>query len=480
MRRPFELLSKQSVERLFPDPQRLNEYTPAEVLDAAARGHLGLDHRFLHALVDRKAEALPTVVEFSKRDRSKDVVDLAPELIAIFRHWQAPEALPFLIEYIKEDPENVPDETIEALVELGPAALEPLLELYEQLDESESGEVAFILANLGIRDERILHVLLDRLQYDLSDTAMLLSIYGDRDARPGLEQAAAELGPRDADLKKELADALDTLSSNEPSEKDAPERIDLWSLYPEIADLPLDILDEDERGALLDHTLPSVRAAAAKSFFNQELTPEERGKLLHLAQSDPDTTVRARAWEALMNATAETEVVEAMLRALRNQSLATEERSGLIVGLAPESDRNEVRQAITALYDIPEARAKALEAMWRSVHPSFRDYFPKHLDDPDLETRRGAIWGVGYYGLRTELDRLRKLLGHDELRSDALFAYALAFPVELSRGRMKGTLARIEKDAQGLSEMEEELVKAALDERLMLAGKEPVFGQSLD
>jgi hypothetical protein len=45
---------------------------------------------------------------------------------------------------------------------------------------------------------------------------------------------------------------------------------------------------------------------------------------------------------------------------------------------------------------------------------------------------------------------------------------------------MKGLLKRIEKDARGLSEMEEELVKAALDERLMLAGKEPVFTQQDD
>jgi hypothetical protein len=94
--------------------------------------------------------------------------------------------------------------------------------------------------------------------------------------------------------------------------------------------------------------------------------------------------------------------------------------------------------------------------------------------------RRGAIWGVGYYGVRSEIDRLRKLFDHEELRSDALFAYALAIPAEVSRGRMKGLLARIEKDASGLSEMEEELVKAALDERLMLAGKEPVFLQQED
>jgi hypothetical protein len=45
---------------------------------------------------------------------------------------------------------------------------------------------------------------------------------------------------------------------------------------------------------------------------------------------------------------------------------------------------------------------------------------------------------------------------------------------------MKGLLARIDKDAQGLNEMEEELVKAALDERLLLAGKEPFFRQEED
>jgi hypothetical protein len=118
--------------------------------------------------------------------------------------------------------------------------------------------------------------------------------------------------------------------------------------------------------------------------------------------------------------------------------------------------------------------------MWRSVHPSFRDYFAKHLEDTDLEVRRSALWGVGYYGLKSELERVRKIFDDEDLRSDALFAYALALPGEVSRGRMKAMLARVDKDAKGLSEMEEELVKAALDERLMLAGKEPVFRQQQD
>ena len=190
--------------------------------------------------------------------------------------------------------------------------------------------------------------------------------------------------------------------------------------------------------------------------------------------------MRARAWEALTSAVEDAEVLDAMLGALRNSGLALEERAGLLVGLAPEADRNEVRNATVQLYGEPEWRAKALEAMWRSLHPSFRGYFANHLDDPDLETRRGALWGVGYYGLKSELDRVRPLFEDEDLRSDALFAYALAIPAEVSRGRMKGLLARIERDAHGLSELEEELVKTALDERLMLAGKEPVFAQQED
>lgn len=181
-----------------------------------------------------------------------------------------------------------------------------------------------------------------------------------------------------------------------------------------------------------------------------------------------------------MDSTEETEVVDAMLKKLRDPATTIEERGGLLVGLSAEADRNEVRTAIVGLYSSPEGRAKALEAMWRSMHPSFRDYFAKHLDDPDLEVRRGAIWGIGYYGLRSELSRIRQLFEDEDLRSDAIFAYALALPGEISRGRIKGLLARIEKDAHGLSEIEEDLVKAALDERLMLAGKEPLFQQQED
>ncbi len=467
---------------MFLDPDKLLESNPAEVLDAAARGHLGLDHRFLHAILDRPAESLAAVIAFGERDRNKDPVDLAPDLIAFFRHWKSSEGAPFLVRYLKEDPENVPDEAMETLVEIGRPALEPLLALYGELDESEGGEVAFILANLRIRDDRILKLLLDRLDYDFSDTVLLLNIYGDPAAIEAIERLAANLSDSDAELQAEAADAIRALKQNaaQPAALSAEEAFDIWTLYPDRADLPVDMLDEDERTQLLDHPIVSIRAAAANSFFNRELTPEQRNKLLQLAQADQSDIVRARAWEALVDSTGQPQVSEAMLGALRNGGLSDEERGGLLVGLSAEADRNEVRAAIIDLYDSPEGRAKALEAMWRSMHPSFRDYFPKHLDDPDLEVRRGAVWGVGYYGLKSELDRIRKLFDNEDLRSDAIFAYALALPGEVSRGRIKGLLARIEKEAHGLSEIEEDLVKAALDERLVLAGKEPLFRQQED
>jgi hypothetical protein len=460
---------------VFLDPDKLDQYGPAEVLQAAANGRLGLDHRFLHSLLDRREEALPALLAFGEHDRSADIVDLAPELIAIFRAWKTPDAVPFYIRYIKEDPQDLPDELVEALVEAGRPGLEPLLGLYEELDETESGEVAFILSNLRIRDERILKLLLDRLEYDLSDTTLLLGIYGDPVAKSALENALEGLVESDAELKQEITDTI--ASFDEPAtttEREEPE-FDIWQIYPEKADLPVDLLDPESRSELLNHPAASVRAAAAGSFFNREVNAKERKKLLHLAHSDESAAVRARSWEALMGATENIEVVDAMLAALRRPDLDIEERGGLLVGLASEVDRNEVRQAILDLYTNAEGRAKAMEAMWRSVHPSFRDNFAKHLEDTELEVRRAAIWGVGYYGLKSELDRLRTFFEDEELRSDALFAYAMTIPAELSRGRMKGLLARIEKDAKGLSEAEEELIKAALDERLMLAGKEPVF-----
>lgn len=465
---------------MFLDPQNLKAHTPAEILNAAAHGHIGLDHRFLRSLIDRPDETIPAALAFAEQDHKDDPVDVTPELVALFRYWKTPAAVPFFIKYIKEDPEDVPDEAIEALVDIGAPALDPLLALYAELDESQGSEVAFVLANLKVRDDRILRVLTDRLEFDLSDTILLLTIYGDPAAVPALQEAADALGGSETALRKEISDAQEALLERTEETPVPDEPFDIWQLYPEEADVPVELLDEDERTELLQHPIEAVRMAAAGSFFNRDLTPEQRDALLKVAQSDSSPAVRAKAWESLSSSSDESGITEAMLAALRKNDMPAVERGGLLVGLAGEADRNEVRAAINELYAIPEGRAKALEAMWRSMHSSFRDNFVKHLDDEDIEMRRGAIWGVGYYGIKSELSRVRELFKNDELRSDALFAYALTVPGDTSRGRMKALLAKIEKEANGLSEMEEELVKSALDERLLLAGKEPVFAEEED
>ncbi len=91
----------------------------------------------------------------------------------------------------------MPDEAVEALVAIGAPALEPLLDALctnskspkrrgrvHSRESAESATSAFS------------KVLLDRLEFDLSDTALLLGIYGDPAAIPALEQRSGESGSR--------------------------------------------------------------------------------------------------------------------------------------------------------------------------------------------------------------------------------------------------------------------------------------------
>ena len=101
---------------------------------------------------------------------------------------------------------------------------------------------------------------------------------------------------------------------------------------------------------------------------------------------------------------------------------------------------------------------------------------PAFLDDPNREVRRNAILAVGYLGMTPYLDRLRRFLSDDELREDALYAYALAMPGETTPGKIRGMYRKIDEVAGGLSLVEDEVVKAALDYRLEREGYAPQFG----
>lgn len=458
---------------MFLDPENLQSVAPSEILKEATAGRLGIDQRFFRALLSRREETVAALLAWANRDREDDPVNLEIEAVDLIHALKIAEGMPLLLDAIRIAPDEIPDEVIEAIHSFGSDSIEPLLDLYKEIGEEDGAEVAFLLASLHVRDRRILDLLLDRLEYDVAEGAFLLGIYGDPQTRPALEKMAQSLGDSEKDLKKEIENALGLLNDQPSTVEDKP--FDPLERYPEKANPPIDLLSERARIEFLHHPSPSVRADAAHSFFNQELDAALSAKLLSLAKSDEDVAVRARAWESLSDATERPEVVEAMLAAMRDSALPVQERASVLVGLSLEADRNEVRAAMDELYEHREARAKTLEAMWRSVHPTFRERFAPNLDDQDVEVRRNAIWGVGYFGLRSSLDRLRRFFDDEELRADALFAYTLAMPGETTKGRVRTLLNRVEKEAGGLSAQEQELVKAALDERLALAGKEPYF-----
>ena len=148
------------------------------------------------------------------------------------------------------------------------------------------------------------------------------------------------------------------------------------------------------------------------------------------------------------------------------------------------ADRDDVRKGLEGLYAAGgKARIKALEAMWRSLWQPYAKFFPEHLDDSkpenqDVELLRHALRGAGYFRLTRHADKIASFFNraepYDDLRDDALFAYALAMPGETTRGRVKGMLRKIDTIAK-LSQAETELVMFALDERLRLHGLAPVF-----
>jgi SEC-C motif len=455
-----------------------------ELLREAAQGRLGVDRRLIQSILDSGPEAAQEVLAFARASHDGDRIDLDPLLVDLFHHWgvssntASGEALDFLIEVVKRTHEDVNDELVQTLLPFGERAVEPLLNLYEELGEEEGSDIAFLLAGLGVHDPRVLALLLDRLQFDAGDGALCLELYHDPAARPALEAMLAEIPTEEVALRRDLQHALEELGQTAPSYEPIP--FDIMAEYP-ARELPaFEVLSESERMQLIESPDAETRAAAAHSYFNQELDPKTRAALYRLAQSDPDAKVRGRAWGSLADATEDKAILDAMLGVLNDSSRDAAERGGAAVGLYAVADREDVSRALEALYeeDSVVARAKALESMWRSLWKPYARFFPQHLDDTHKEIVRQAIRGAGYFQLTRHLDKIASYFDREDdledLREDALFAYALAMPGETTRGRIRGMLRKIDGIAQ-LSSSEAELVMFALDERLRLAGLDPVF-----
>jgi hypothetical protein len=297
-------------------------------------------------------------------------------------------------------------------------------------------------------------------------------MYGDPAAIPAL-QAVLERLPVDATDRFRIRSYIEQLSTASPVAGEQDEPFDIWAEYPKTFGGPFDLLENDDRLALLDSVSAEVRRAVAEVSRGSEQNDKIRRRLLQLAKNDPDNSVRGECWESLEDLSDEPEVRRAMTATLTDSTASPEERGGVAVALAQHVDDPKIFRAIEELYGDPRSRAKALKAMGRSFDRRFAAYPVKDLDDADAEIRRQAIWAVGYLSLSSEAPRLVPLFDDDEFRTDALFAYALCAPGQTSKAYMKSLLHKIDELAGGFKPEEEELVEVALDQRLIMHGKDP-------
>ena len=419
-----------------------------ELLRQAASGHLGVDRRFVQSILDQP-DAAEGALEFSREPREGHRLDLDPLLIDLFRYWQTDAALDFFVGAVRRQPEEIDDDLIQAFLPFGERAVEPLLTFYEELGEEQGGDVAFVLG-----------------------------LYGDNSARPALEKMLVEIPKDDGELRLEIERSIELLDSPEPQYLAEP--FDILKEYPQTELPAFDLLPDSERIEMLASEDALIRAGAAHSFFNEDLGAETRDKLLALAQSDPELKVRVQAWESLSGASEQTPIQNALIATLADESKPVEERGAAAVGLYAFADKDVARRGIEALYDLGgHGRAKALEAMWRSLWEPYAKYFAPHLEETEeIAILRQALRGAGYFRLTKHAEKIASYFDREgdleTLREDALFAYALAMPGETTRGRIRGMLRKIDGIAD-LDATETDLVMFALDERLRLNGLAPVF-----
>jgi HEAT repeat protein len=278
-------------------PEQYASTSTRELLCAAALGQVPIDHAFLRALADRGDSIFDDFMRFITEDREKDRLDIAEELLTIARSMRSPAALPFLIELARQNAADFPDGLMEAFIELGEHAVEPLLALRREVDDPY--DVTFALAALRVRDPRVLPVLLDYVETDPLDAAIALGSHGDPAARPAIEEALRKA--EDPTLQNELRAALAAIEHPAPPEE--IEQVDLWSEFPEKGVPAFPVLPDNESAELLSSPEPRWRAGAVSALATADFTEALRSRIVDLARHDPDTSVRAAAWEALENET---------------------------------------------------------------------------------------------------------------------------------------------------------------------------------
>lgn len=456
-------------------PSQYHSAAIADLIAQAALGRVGIDQRWLVALTSRPDQAAPALVEFGLNPPDDSRLQLDTDVLNLLATFPGAGGLDYVCSLLRDGFTEIPESMLAITRRAGSAAVDALIELYRELEEDASSEVAFLLAGLGLRDPRILEIILERLEFDMEDGAMLLGLYGDPAGIPALEKLSIELGKN-----REIDFALEQLRMSNGVALE-PE-IDFLSDYPAVAGPEFEVLDDDEIVEFATtHEDESVRLDALDVLEDLELPQSAVEPLLALASGNDSPAVRAGAFRALARLNQIEEVRALADATLNNTQVDLAVRAASLITLLPDSIAPVSLRAFVEEFLIhPASRADAVHAMWRSREAAYNTRFGTFLVDPDLAVRRQAVRGAGVCGDVTAVGKLRDLMMDDDLRKDAIFAYAMAVPSDISSSRVKSLYSRIEKEAGGLNRDEATSVGIALDMRLEAAGKDPVFFSSDD
>jgi HEAT repeat protein len=454
-------------------PSQYDNTPVYDLLAQAEAGLIGFDQRLLASITGRPEEAVEALARFSSEIRTDAVVDLDEQFFDLFRHFKSPAAIPFYIHLFRLNPSEVPDVLVEAFVDLGAAAIDPLLELHAELEEEDRGDVAFLLAGIGVPDPRIRALIEETIAKDPYEGALCAGLSRDIELKPALELALADCSPEMASERQAITDALSELGNPAPVREST---FDLFALYPERA---LPIFEAIEEAELVPYfTCEDLewRAGAMESLIDEQIPDAVRDALMDRVNHDEEPLVRASGLRALSTRSGESKVRDLMLSVVSDSTAPAILRGAALVSLSARSTLPEFQKALMELYeDEVEGRTFALEAMWNSTDLRFKKYFAPNLRHENVAIRRQAIQGVAAYPISELVSELVPLLADEEVREDALFAYCMAMQAKIEPKTVERLFKEVEDKADGFTVSEGEMVAFALDRRLELNGFEPHF-----
>ncbi|MBE0657446.1 MAG: HEAT repeat domain-containing protein [Bryobacteraceae bacterium] len=454
-------------------PSQYGTTPPIELLRHAEQGLIGLDQRLIGSLLARPEATLPALdILVSKPDPDR-LVDLTDQVFDLYRALNAPAAIPFYLSLLLEDPTDVADELVEALAALGDAAVDPLLELHDSLPPEDAADIVFVLAATGVRHPRVAELLLASLAADPYEGSLSIGLYGDRSLAPAVRAALDALPADAAEERKALKDCIETLDAAEP--RITVEPPDILSTYPEAASPLFDYLDNQQIIEFLRCPEAAYRHDAAMSLMDTQYPEPLVEVMLEVAQSDPDEQVRQAAMRALGESIEDKRVLELLSATVADPSAGSQLRTAALVGLAQAPSDEAFRNHVLKFFSETSTRAAAVEAMWRSGEEIYVPSFRTALHDSDGEVRLQAVRGVGAFPIPALAIEMIPMFSDEEMRQDALYAYASSVNAKITPKSVHRLLEEIEKKAGNLSQEEMEIVTEALDRRLEIEGYDPIF-----